>query len=64
VGETARASDGIPLMDALFKTASKVAKHNVLCYINTDIALPSSWWKAMQAILPWALAQEVRKHKK
>ncbi len=39
-----KGADGIPLMDDLFRQASLVAEHGVVCFINSDISLPPEWW--------------------
>ena len=48
----------VPLMDQLFRDTSKMAKYDVVCYINADITLPPEWWDVMQNVLPILVAQD------
>lgn len=49
--------DGVPLMDSIMQLASEKASNGVICFINSDISLPPSWWQTVQAALPFLLAQ-------
>jgi hypothetical protein len=57
-GPVAADETGVPLLDSVLRSASQLAGSGALCLINTDIALPPSWWAAMQAVLPTLLAQD------
>jgi hypothetical protein len=41
---------GTPLLDHVFRTAHKLAKHNILCYVNADIILMSDFMKGVQIV--------------
>ncbi|MCK4788759.1 MAG: hypothetical protein KAV87_33765 [Desulfobacteraceae bacterium] len=42
---------GTPLVSALFETAEREAKGNVLCYVNADIILLSDFMSALEQIM-------------
>jgi len=41
---------GTPLLDYTFKMAHRLGKNNIFCYVNTDIILMSSFFKAVQFV--------------
>lgn len=57
VGSVGTDPAGVPMMDSLLQLATEQATHGILCYVNADITLPPTWWRAVQAVLPWLLAQ-------
>ncbi len=45
-----RNSYGTPLLDSAFRLANRYAKHDLLCYVNTDILLLNDFLKAVARI--------------
>lgn len=51
VPDVAHNEFGTPLVNSLFETAERVATHDVLCYVNADIILMSSFMRAVQQVI-------------
>jgi hypothetical protein len=50
VPEVARNEFGTPLVSALFQTAGKLAAHDTLCYVNSDIILLDDFLPAVERV--------------
>jgi len=50
VPDVKRNEFGTPLLDQVFRTVHKIARHDVLCYINADIILMSDFVDAIQIV--------------
>ena len=44
---------GTPLMNDLFEQAQSAARHDLLCYINADIIVPTDFMKAVKQVAAW-----------
>jgi hypothetical protein len=53
VPEVARNEFGTPLVADLFAQAQKMARRDVLCYVNSDIILMNDFMDALSSILAW-----------
>jgi len=51
VPEVAANQFGTKLLRGLFEPAQKIARHQILCYVNCDVMLPSSFATALQLTL-------------
>lgn len=51
--EIQRNEYGTPLLDYVFRAAQAMARHNILCYINCDILLPSTFVRALELVAKW-----------
>jgi hypothetical protein len=49
--EVRRTEAGTKYLNFLFERAQQIASHKVLCYVNCDIMLMSSFWCAMQQVV-------------
>ena len=50
VPDVARNSFGTPLVSDLFEKAQRISKHNLFCYVNSDIVLMSDFTEAIQRV--------------
>ena len=41
---------GTPLLNDIFEKAQRVARHNLLCYVNADIILMSDFMRAVEEV--------------
>ena len=48
--EVSRSETGMKYMNFLFERAQKLASNNTLCYVNCDIILMQSFWRAVQKL--------------
>jgi hypothetical protein len=53
--EVARNDHGTPLLDDAFRRAEARARHDVLCFCNTDVLLPPSLASAVEVVRPRGL---------
>ncbi len=50
IKDVEKSSHGTPTISGLFQTAQKIAKNNILCYVNADIILPESVINVIHAL--------------
>ncbi len=50
IPEVAKNEFGTPLVNDIFEKAQKIAKHELLCYVNGDIILMSDFMKAVEKV--------------
>ncbi|MGH9703604.1 MAG: hypothetical protein ACRD4K_09530, partial [Candidatus Acidiferrales bacterium] len=48
--EVRRAESGMKYMNFLFERAQKISSNDILCYVNCDIILMQSFWRAVQKL--------------
>jgi len=53
IGGVASTSDGLPLLDDLFRKAQATSAHEYMCYINADIILMQDFLGAIAALRQW-----------
>lgn len=51
IPEIARNEYGTPLLDGMFEQAHRLASHNILCYVNTDIILMNDFIQALELVM-------------
>ncbi|HVP81195.1 MAG TPA: hypothetical protein VMV04_25170 [Thermodesulfobacteriota bacterium] len=53
VAKIERNEYGTPLVNDLFESAQRLARHEVLCYVNADIILMSDFTEAVRRVVDW-----------
>ncbi len=54
VPEVARNEYGTPLLNDVFEKAKRLASHDLLCYVNSDIILKSDFMQAVDKVRQWS----------
>ncbi|HWO43099.1 MAG TPA: glycosyl transferase family 2, partial [Candidatus Eisenbacteria bacterium] len=53
VPHVARNELGTPLLNDMFETAQRIANHELLCFVNSDIILMSDFVRAVDRVRRW-----------
>src|SRR3954451_18457760 len=53
VGEVERSTSGAKQLASIFERAQKMARHDVLCYVNCDIVLTQDFVEALRRAREW-----------